>query len=69
VAFLHYGPDKSFELDDETIQAVLTTANSFIERGGGIIEFTDISGHEWSILVSAGIPLWADARLGPSPYL
>jgi hypothetical protein len=65
MAFLHYGPDKSFGLDDETIQGVLMATNSTVERGG-IIEFTDISGHAWSILVSAGVALWADARMGTS---
>lgn len=57
MAVLHYGSDLSISLDETAIKLVMEAIASHATRGGWVTT-TDQAGHEWSFLVTAGIPIW-----------
>ncbi len=57
MARLHYGPSQYFDLDPDTARQVGEAIGGHATRGGWVT-FSDLHGDEWSILVSAGIPIW-----------
>ena len=57
MAHLHYGADVRFDLDATTTRQVIEAIGAHATRGGWV-SFTDLHGDEWTILVTAGIPIW-----------
>jgi hypothetical protein len=60
VAFLHYGTELRIELDEPALRQVMETIASHATRGGWV-SLTGAKGGQWSILVTAGIPIWVHA--------
>jgi hypothetical protein len=57
MALLHYGSELQIQLDAATTRQVMEAAGAHATRGGWVTA-TDTDGHEWSFLVTAGIPIW-----------
>lgn len=57
MAQLHYGADISFDLDAAATRQVIDAIGAHATRGGWV-SLTDVHGDEWTILVTAGIPIW-----------
>jgi hypothetical protein len=55
--YLHYGSDLTIELDASATKRVMESVGAHATRGGWVI-VTDVTGREWSLLVTAGIPIW-----------
>lgn len=60
MAFLHYGRELRIELDESALRQAMQAIASHASRGGWVT-VTDVKGGEWSILVSAGVPIWVNA--------
>lgn len=65
MAQLHYGSDVCFELDTETTRRVMEAIGGHATRGGWV-NFSDVHEKEWTILVTAGIPIWVSPDAGSS---
>lgn len=61
MAFLHYGTKLRIQLDEPAIRQAMEAIASHATRGGWVT-VTDVKGQPWSILVSAGIPVWVNAE-------
>lgn len=59
MAYLHYGLTMQFELDAETIRRAIDAIGGHATRGGWVT-FSDVHARQWSILVTAGIPIWVE---------
>lgn len=55
--YLHYGSELTIELDTTAMKRVMESVGAHATRGGWVI-VRDQAGHEWSLLVTAGIPIW-----------
>jgi hypothetical protein len=60
MAFLHYGTELRIELDEPETRQAMETIASHATRGGWVT-VTDVKGQQWSILVTAGVPVWVNA--------
>lgn len=60
MAFLHYGVDLRIELDEPGMRQAMEAIASHATRGGWVT-VTDVHGAQWSILVTAGVPVWVGA--------
>lgn len=60
MALLHYGSEVRIRLDEEATRRVMEAVGAHATRGGWVI-VTDTDGKEWSLLVSAGVPIWISA--------
>ena len=56
IAFLHYGSDLRIHLDLIATKRAMETIGSRATRGGRVTP-TDVTGRDWSFVVSAGIPI------------
>jgi hypothetical protein len=56
-AVLHYGSEVRLRLDDTATKRALEAIGAHATRGGWVT-ITDIDGKQWSVLISAGIPIW-----------
>jgi len=54
---LHYGSEVRIQLDASAMKLVMEAVAAHATRGGWITT-TDVDGREWSLLVTAGIPIW-----------
>jgi len=54
---LHYGSEVRIQLDASAMKLVMEAVAAHATRGGWITT-TDVDGREWSMLVTAGIPIW-----------
>jgi hypothetical protein len=59
MALLHYGSELHIEVEDAATRQVMEAVAAHASRGGWVT-VTDTQGRDWSLLVSAGIPLWID---------
>jgi hypothetical protein len=60
VPTLHYG-SAVFSLPDDAVQELgMAIAGKVGGEGGGWVSFTDDKGQDWSIIVTAGIPIYID---------
>lgn len=57
MALLHYGSELCIQLDVATTRQVMEAIGAHASRGGWVTA-TDTDGHDWSLLVSAGVPIW-----------
>jgi len=57
VSHLHYGNEVRIALDSADMRQIMEAVAAHATRGGWVT-VTDVQGREWSILVSAGIPIW-----------
>jgi hypothetical protein len=57
MAFLHYGSELRIQLDVPAMRQTMEAIAAHATRGGWVT-VTDLKGQQWSILVSAGIPIW-----------
>jgi hypothetical protein len=60
MAFLHYGTELRIQLDEPGLRQAMETIAAHATRGGWV-SLTDLRGRQWSILVTAGIPIWVSA--------
>lgn len=60
MAFLHYGTELCIHLEEPVVRQAMETIASHATRGGWV-SLTDVKGQQWSILVTAGIPIWVNA--------
>jgi hypothetical protein len=60
MAFLHYGSELRVELDESAMRQAMEAIASHATRGGWVT-VTDVQGKQWSILVTAGVPVWVNA--------
>lgn len=60
MAFLHYGTELCIQLEESVVRQAMETIASHATRGGWV-SLTDMNGQQWSILVTAGIPIWVSA--------
>jgi hypothetical protein len=60
MAFLNYGTQLCIRLDDPGKRQAMEAIASHASRGGWVT-VTDVNGQEWSILVTAGVPVWVSA--------
>lgn len=58
MAFLHYGAELRIQLDEPTTRQTMEAIASHATRGGWVTVTDDVTGREWSFLVTAGIPVW-----------
>jgi hypothetical protein len=56
-ALLHYGSHVRIRLDDTAAQRAVEAIAAHATRGGWVT-IADVDGQHWSLLVSAGIPIW-----------
>jgi hypothetical protein len=54
---LHYGSDLHIYLDDEVAKQAVEDIGHHASRGGWV-SLTDREGAQWSLLITAGIPVW-----------
>jgi hypothetical protein len=66
MAFLHYSTELRIQLDGPALRQAMETIASHATRGGWV-SLTDVKGGQWSILVTAGIPIWVNAEEQPRP--
>lgn len=57
---LHYGNDLRLPLDAAAARRVMESIGAHASRGGWVT-VSDTEGREWSLLVSAGIPIWLES--------
>lgn len=57
MSHLHYGNEVRIQLDSADMRQIMEAVAAHATRGGWVT-VTDVQGREWSILVSAGIPIW-----------
>jgi hypothetical protein len=57
MAYLHYGSDVRIQLDKAATRHVMESVSNHATRGGWVTVI-DTNGDVWSLLVSAGIPIW-----------
>ena len=57
MSHLHYGNEVRIQLDSADMRQIMEAVAAHATRGGWVT-VTDAQGREWSILVSAGIPIW-----------
>jgi hypothetical protein len=57
MAFLHYGAEVHVQLDEPGMRQAMEAIASHATRGGWVA-VTDVQGRQWSILVTAGVPVW-----------
>jgi hypothetical protein len=54
---LQYGSRLQLHLDETTAQQAMQEIAAHASRGGWVF-LTDLGGRRWSLLISAGIPVW-----------
>ena len=59
MAYLHYGSELRIQLDRPMTKRIMEAVASHATRGGWVTA-TDVSGRDWSFLVTGGIPIWID---------
>jgi hypothetical protein len=57
---LHYGSEVRIELDASATKMVVEAIGAHATRGGWVT-ITDKHATEWTLLISAGIPIWVVA--------
>lgn len=57
--YLHYGAELRLELDALAVKRATETIGSHASRGGWVT-ITDLHGRTWSLLITAGIPIWVN---------
>jgi hypothetical protein len=57
MAELHYGPDVTISLGTAETKNLVEAIAAHASRGGWVT-VSDTTGHEWSFLVSPGVPIW-----------
>jgi hypothetical protein len=57
MALLHYGAELRIQLDKPGMRQAMEAIASHATRGGWVA-VTDVKGRQWSILVTAGVPVW-----------
>ncbi len=57
---LHYGSQVTIRLDPASARRAAEGIAAHATRGGWVT-VSDTAGREWSLLVTAGIPMWLEA--------
>lgn len=65
MATLHYGPQLHIELDISATRQAMEAIEAHATRGGWVT-VTDTTGRHWSLLISAGIPIWLTDECDPA---
>ena len=63
---LHYGPQLRIRLDASNARQLTEAVGAHATRGGWI-NVTGVDGRQWSLLISAGIPIWISDDEPDSP--
>jgi hypothetical protein len=59
-AVLHYGLQVQLRLDEAATKLAVEAIGAHATRGGWVT-ITDVDGKQWTVLISAGIPIWIAA--------